>query len=92
MEQSLANMREAHQKALAAAALLEGEIERLSCPLSQRQLEVRASKDCQTYESTECKKQCQVQFRYTPPTHPLAKENMGSIGEEPTPEDSDLGK
>ena len=36
MEQSLANMREAHQKVLAAAAALEGEIERLSCPLSQR--------------------------------------------------------
>ena len=32
-------MREAHQKALAAAAALEGEIERLSCPLSQRWLE-----------------------------------------------------
>ena len=64
IEQSLATMREAHQKALAAAAALEGEIERLSHPLCQRQPEVRVrsrSKDCQMHGSTEPKKrQCQV--------------------------------
>ena len=96
VEQSLANVREAHQKALAVAAALEGEIERLSHPLSQRQLEVRArskSKDCQTYGSTECKKRWhQVRFSDTPTSLPLAKENMGSGGEELTPEDSDHGE
>ena len=60
VEQSLANMREAHQKALATAAALEGEIERLSCPLSQRQLEARGSyersRDHRVYRSMECKK------------------------------------
>ena len=59
IEQSLVIMREAHQKVLAMAAALEGEIERLSHPLSQRQPAVRArsrSKDCQTHGSTECKK------------------------------------
>ena len=40
VEQSLANMRETHQKVLAMAAALKGEIERLSYPLSQRQLAV----------------------------------------------------
>ena len=96
VEQSLANMREAHQKALAVAAALKGEIERLSHPLSWRQLEVRArskSKDCQMHGSTECKKrQHQVQFSDTHTTFPLAKENMGSGEEEPTPEDSHLGE
>ena len=57
-------MREAHQKVLAMAAALEGEREMLSCPLSQRWLEVRArlkSKDCQMHGSMECKRrQCQV--------------------------------
>ena len=96
VEQSLANVREAHQKALAMAAALEGGIERLSCPLSWRWLEVRArlkSKDCWMYGSTECNKRWhQVQFSNTPTTLPLAKENMGSGEEELTPEDSDLGK
>ena len=97
LEQSLANVREAHQKALATAAALEGEIERLSCPLSQRQPEVRGSygrsKDCRIYRSMECKKrQCQVPFSDTPTTHPLTKENVGSAGEELAPEDLDLGK
>ena len=78
-------MREAHQKALATAAALEGEIERLSCPLSQRQPEVGGSngrnKDCRTHGSTECKKMWhQVQFNDTPTTHLLAKENLGSAG------------
>ena len=90
-------MKEAHQKALAAAAVLEGEIERLSHPLSQRQPEVGGSygrsKDHRVYRSTECKKrQCQVSFSNTPTTHPLTKENVGSTGEELAPEDLDLGE
>ena len=97
VEWSLANMREAHQKALATAAALEGEIERLSCPLSQRWPEVRGSygrsKDCRVYRSMECKKrQHQVSFSDTPTTHPLTKENVGPTGEELAPEDLDLGK
>ena len=97
VEQSLANMREAHQKALATAAALEGEIERLSCPLSQRQLVAGGSygrsRDCRVYRSMECKKrQCQVSFSDTPTTHPLTKENVSSTGEELAPEDLDLGE
>ena len=49
IERSLATVREAHQKALAVAAALEGEIERLSHPLLQSQPEVRVrskSRDC----------------------------------------------
>ena len=98
MEQSLVNVREAHQKVLAAAgAALEEEMERLSCPLSWRQLEVRGSygrsKDCRAYKSMECKqRRCQVSFSNTPTTHPLTEENMGSAGEELTPEDLDLGE
>ena len=90
-------MREAHQKALAAAAALEGEIERLSCTLSRRWPEVggsyERSKDCRTYGCTEHKKrQCQVSFSNTPTTHPLDRKNMGSFGEKPTPQDLDLGE
>ena len=42
VERSLAQAREAHQKALAMAAALEEEIEQLSCPLIRSQSEVRA--------------------------------------------------
>ena len=96
IEQSLATVREGHQKVLAMAAALEGETERLSHPLSQRWLEVRArskSKDCQTHGSMECKRrQCQVQFSDINTTYQLAKESLESSKGEPTPEDSDLGK
>ena len=96
IEWSLATVREAHQKALAAAAALEGEIERLSHPLSWRQPEVRVrskSKDHWMHGSTECKKRWhQVWFSDTHTTYQLARENMGSGKEELTPEDSDLGK
>ena len=89
-------MREAHHRLLAMAAALEGEIKRLSNPLSWRWLEVRArleSKDCQTYGSTECKKrQCQVQFSDTHATYQLARKSPESGEGELTPEDSDLGK
>ena len=90
-------MTEAHQKALATAAALEEEIERLSCPLSQRQLEAggsyRRSRDHRVYRSTQHKKrQCQVSFSDTPTTHPLTKENVGFTGEELAPEDLDLGE
>ena len=52
-------MREAHQKALAMAAALEGEIERLSHALPWSQLEVRArskSRDCQMRGAMEHKR------------------------------------
>ena len=54
VERSLANMREAHQKALATAAALEEEIDQLSCPLIRSQPEVRThsrSRDCWIHES-----------------------------------------
>ena len=89
-------MREAHQKVLAVAAALKGEIERLSHPLSQRQLEVRVrlkSKDHWIHGSTEHKRrQCQVQFSNIHTTYQLARESLESGKGEPTPEDSDLGK
>ena len=97
VEQSPVNVTEAQWKALAAAAALKEEIERLSCPLSQRWLEVRGSygrsKDCRAYRFTECKRrQHQVSISNTPATHPLAEENMASTGDELAPEDLDLGK
>ena len=90
-------MREAHQKALAAAAALEGEIERLNFPLSWRWLEARGSyersRDCRVYRPMECKKRWQqVSFSNTPTTHPSTKENVGSAGWELAPEDPDLGE
>ena len=59
IEKSLAPIREAHQKGLAATAALKGEIERLSHPLPQSQLEVRArskSRDHKMQGATECKR------------------------------------
>ena len=89
-------MREAHQKALAMAALLKEEIERLSCPLSQKHPEFRArskSKDHQMHGSTECKKRHhQVRFSDTHTTHQLAREDTGSGEGELTPEDLHLGE
>ena len=83
-------MREAHQKALAMAAALEGKIERMSCPLSQRQPDVRArskSKDHQTHGSMEHKRRhCQVQFSDTHTTYQLARESPESGKGELTPE------
>ena len=61
------------------AAALEGEIERLSHPLSQRQLEVRVrskSKDHQMHGSMEHKRwQCQVWFSNIHTTYQLARES-----------------
>ena len=54
VERSLANMREAHQKALATVVALEEEIEWLSCPLTRNQLEVwvqSKSRDCWVHRS-----------------------------------------
>ena len=42
VERSLAEMKEAHQKALAMVATLEEEIEQLSCPLIRSQSEAGA--------------------------------------------------
>ena len=41
-ERSLAEVREAHQKALTMVATLDEEIEQLSCPLTRSQLEAQA--------------------------------------------------
>ena len=89
-------MREAHQKVLAMAAALEGEIERLSCPLPQSRPEVRVrskSKDCQTHESTEHKRRhCQVQCSNSPTLYHPPRDSPKFGKGEPTPKDSDLGE
>ena len=96
IEQSLATVREAYQKALAMAPALEREIERLNHPLSWRQPEVRArlkSKDCWMHGSTECKRRwCQVRFSNIHTTNQLAWESPESGKGELTPENSELGK
>ena len=70
IEKNLAPIREAHQKVLATAAALEGEIERLSCPLPQSWPEVRVrlkSRDCWMHGATESKRRhCQVHFTDSP--------------------------
>ena len=81
-------MREAHQKALAVATALEGEIERLSCPIPQSQLEVRArskSKDCQIHGAMKHKRRhYQVQFSDRPtPFHPPRESLEYGKGEQP---------
>ena len=85
---SLATVREAHQKVLAMAAALEGEIERLSHSLPQSRLEIRArskSKDCRMHGATEHKRRhCQVQFSNSPtPYHPLEKVQSLARGKQP---------
>ena len=87
-------VREAHQKALAAAAALEGEIERMSHPLPQSQLEVRVrskSRDCWMHGATEHnRRHCQVKFGGSPtPYHPPRKSLESSDGET-TAKDLDL--
>ena len=93
---SLATVREAHQKVLATAAALEGEIERLSHPLPQSWLEVRGrskSKDCWMHGSMEYKRRCcQVQFSDSPTPYHLPRESMESGEGEITTEDLDLGE
>ena len=96
IEKSLAPIREAHQKALSATAALEGEIERLSCPLHQGWLEVRArlkSRDHWMQGATECKRRChQVQFTDNPaPCHPPWESPESSKGEVTT-DDLELGE
>ena len=78
VERSLANMREAHQKALAMVVALEEEIEWLSCPLIRNQPEVRThsrSRHCWIHGSRGWKRRhCQMQpenclapyFKYHP--------------------------
>ena len=96
IEKSLATVREAHQKVLAAAATLKGEIERLSCPLPQSQPEVRKRskiRDCQMQGATECKRRhCQVQFTDNPaPCNPPQESPESSEGEA-TADDLELGE
>ena len=78
-----------------AAAALEGEIDRLSCPLSQSWPEVRVrlkSRDCQMQGARECKRRhCQVQFTNNPaPCHPPQESPESGEGEA-TAEDLELG-
>ena len=96
VERSLATVREAYQKVLAVAAALEGEIERLSHPLPQSWLEVRArskSRDCWMHGAMEHKRRHhQVQFGSSPtPYHPSRKSpESGKV--ETTTKDLDLGE
>ena len=96
IEKSLAPIREAHQKALATAAALEGEIERLSCPLPQSWPEVRTrlkSRDCWMHGATESKRRhCQVHFTNSPTPYHLPRDSPESGKGKPTLEDSDLGE
>ena len=70
VERSMANVRKAHQKALAIAAALEKEIEWLSCPPARSQQVVRThsrSRDCQIHESRGQKRRCcQMQLESCP--------------------------
>ena len=89
-------MREAHQKVMAAAAVLEGEIERLNHPLPWSQLEVRVrskGRDCQRCGATEHKRRhCQVQFDGNPTPHHPSRKSPEYCKGEMTPKDLDLGE
>ena len=94
VERSLAMVREAHQKVLAAVAALEGEIERLSHPLPCSQPEIRArskSGDCWVHRTMERKRRhCQVWFKGCPALYyPSRKSPESSEGAAAT-EDLDL--
>ena len=96
IEKSLAAIREAHQKALATAAALEGEIERLSHPFPWSQPEIRArskSRHHWTQGAMECKRRhCQVQFTNDPaPCHPPLESPESSEGGA-TADDLELGE
>ena len=96
IEKSLAPIREAHQKALAAAAALKGEIERLSHPLPQSWLEVRVrlkSRGCWMQGATECKRRhCQVWFTDNPAPCQPPWESPESEEGEATDNDLELGE
>ena len=97
VERSLANMTEAHQKALATMAALEEEIEWLSCPLIRSQPEVKTSsrsRDHQIHGSRGWKRRhCQMwpencsapYFKYHP-----SQRNSESSGEAMATKDPDL--
>ena len=97
VERSLANVREAHQKALAMAVALEEEIEWLSFPLARSQPELRThsrSRDHQIHGSRGQKRRChQMQpegcpapyFKYHP-----SRRNSESGGEVMATKDPDL--
>ena len=81
---------------LAVADALKGEIERLSHPLCQSQLEVRVrskSRECQMHGATESKRRhCQVCFTNSPTPYHLPRDSPESGKGKPIPEDSDLGE
>ena len=86
IERSLAEAREAHQKALAMVATLEEEIEQLSCPLIRSWLETQApsrSRDCHRCRSRGWKRRhhqvwpedcCAPYFGYHPSRRSLESE------------------
>ena len=94
VERSLATMQEAHQKALATPAALEGEIKRLSHPLPQSQPKIRArskTRDCQRWRTVEWKRRHhQVCFKDCPTPYHLARKSHESIGKAAAPEGLDL--
>ena len=97
MERSLAEAREAHQKALAMTAVLEEELEWLNCHLTRSQSESQAhsrSQDCHRWRSRGWKRRCHQwwpedchapYFKY----HPSQK-GSESEGNEEAPEDFNL--
>ena len=99
VERSWANVREAHQKALATAATLEEEIEQLSCPLIRSQPEVwvhSKSRDHCVHGSRGQKRRCcQVQPENCPAPyfeyHP-SRRNSESGREAVATEDPNLEK
>ena len=94
VERSLATLREAHQKALATVAALEGEIERLSYPLPWSQLGVRArskSRDHQAQGAMEQKRRYhQVQLEGCPAAYYPSTKSPESSEEAAAAEDLDL--
>ena len=88
MARSLDPIREAHQKALAAAAALKGEIKMLSCPLLQSQLEARMRSKSRDRK----RRHHQVQFTDNPASyHPPPRSPESSKGEA-TADDLELGE
>ena len=97
MERSLARVREAHQKALPMAAVLEEEIEQLSCPITRDQSEAQPhsrSWDCHRWRSkrwkgrhhqVQLKDCCAPYFEY----HPLWR-RPESEGDKEAPVDFNL--
>ena len=94
MDQSLARMREAHQKAVSAAMALEEEIERLCQMRAHSQSTVRSKiRDCQRSGEQGCKKRCcHVSFEDEPTPGQSANPDMLPGEEGSKGRDSKLGE